>query len=123
VDDSKKSISRRRNQGIASPDEQVDALYILISDQGKAVILLENQSSNTPLRDLLGRSCDSSHDCQWLLTYHKLAGDLVVHRNWGRIVAGQVKAAIAGETRAAEFCKELAWPENQQPSHFLPSKN
>ena len=54
---------------------------------------------------------------EWLLTQHKLAGDLVARLNWGRIVAGQVKAAIRGDTKAAQFCKEAAWPE--QPLDFF----
>jgi hypothetical protein len=48
---------------------------------------------------------------EWLLAQHKLAGDLVARLNWGRIVAGQVKAAVAGDTKAAQFCKERAWPD------------
>ena len=53
----------------------------------------------------------------WLLKEHKLAGDLIARLHWGRIVAGQVKAAIRGDTKAAQFCKEAAWPE--QPLDFL----
>jgi hypothetical protein len=56
---------------------------------------------------------------EWLLSPHKLAGDLAVHRNWARIVAGQVKAALAGDTRAAKFCKECAWPEDKSSLDFL----
>jgi DeoR/GlpR family transcriptional regulator of sugar metabolism len=52
---------------------------------------------------------------EWLLTHHKLAGDLVVRLHWKRIVAGQVKAAVAGDTKAAKFCKDTAWPEEQPP--------
>jgi hypothetical protein len=48
---------------------------------------------------------------EWLVRHYKLSGDLVARRNWDRIVAGQVKAAIAGNTKAAQFCKERAWPE------------
>lgn len=54
---------------------------------------------------------------EWLLTDHKLAGDLVARRNWPQIVAGQVKAAIAGDTKAAQFCKERAWPEESLYGH------
>lgn len=50
-----------------------------------------------------------------LLMRHKLAGDLIARLSWGRIVAGQVKAAIAGDTKAAQFCKERAWPEYKDP--------
>lgn len=48
---------------------------------------------------------------EWLLTYHRLAGDLIPRLHWERIMAGQVKAAAAGDTKAAQFCKERAWPE------------
>lgn len=66
------------------------------------------------------RSKDSSvlQRAEWLLSQHKLAGVLVVHRNWGRIVAAQVKAAVAGDTKAAQFCKECAWPEDEGPFTF-----
>jgi len=60
------------------------------------------------------RSKDSSilQRVEWLLMSHKLAGDLIARRSWERIVAGQVKAAVAGNTKAAQFCKERAWPED-----------
>ena len=54
---------------------------------------------------------------EWLLLQHRLAGDLIACLHWPRIVAGQVKAAVAGDTKAAQFCKERAWP--QQPFDFL----
>src|SRR5229473_189332 len=59
------------------------------------------------------RSKDSSilQRVEWLLMSHKLAGDLIARLSWERIVAGQVKAAVAGDTKAAQFCKERAWPE------------
>jgi hypothetical protein len=47
----------------------------------------------------------------WLLMHFKLAGDLIPRLNWERIMTGQVKAAAAGDTKAAQFCKERAWPE------------
>ena len=52
---------------------------------------------------------------QWLLLSHQLAGDQIARLNWGRIVAGQVKAAVAGDTKAAIFCQERAWPEVVAP--------
>ena len=52
---------------------------------------------------------------QWLLLSHQLAGDQIARLNWGRIVAGQVRAAVAGDTKAAIFCKERAWPEIESP--------
>ncbi len=50
---------------------------------------------------------------EWLLKDHKLAGDLVARLHWERIVAGQVKAAVAGDTKAAAFCKQQAWPDDK----------
>jgi hypothetical protein len=55
---------------------------------------------------------------EWLLTHHKLAGDLIARLHWERIVAGQVKAAVAGDTKAAQFCKEQAWPEDKDEGPF-----
>jgi hypothetical protein len=55
---------------------------------------------------------------EWLLTHHRLAGDLIARLHWERIVAGQVKAAIAGDTKAAQFCKEQAWPEVKDEGPF-----
>jgi hypothetical protein len=49
---------------------------------------------------------------EWLLTHHMVAGDLIARLHWERIMAGQVKAAAAGDTKAAQFCKERAWPIN-----------
>ena len=66
------------------------------------------------------RSKDSNilQRVEWLLTQHKLAGDLIARLNWGRIVAGQVKAAVSGDTKAAQFCKDCAWPE-KDPFDFF----
>lgn len=52
---------------------------------------------------------------EWLLMHHRLAGDLIARLHWKRIVAGQVKAAAAGDTKAAQFCKEVAWPTEEPP--------
>lgn len=49
---------------------------------------------------------------EWLVTHHMLAGDLIARLHWERIMAGQVKAAVAGDTKAAQFCRERAWPED-----------
>ena len=49
---------------------------------------------------------------EWLLQHHRLAGDLIARLHWERIMAGQVKAAVAGDTKAAQFCRERAWPED-----------
>jgi hypothetical protein len=53
---------------------------------------------------------------EWLLQHHMLAGDLIPRLHWERIMAGQVRAAAAGDTKAAQFCKERAWPE--EPAVF-----
>ena len=58
---------------------------------------------------------------EWLSMNHKRAGDLVVRVNWPRIMLGQVKAAIAGDTKAAQFCKECAWPKDKQSEDLFPS--
>lgn len=52
---------------------------------------------------------------EWLLKHHQRAGDMIARQNWPRIVAGQVKAAVAGDTKAAQFCKEQAWPADEEP--------
>jgi hypothetical protein len=49
---------------------------------------------------------------EYLLTLNQLKGDLVARLHWDRIVMGQVRAAIKGDTRAAKFCEKRAWPEN-----------
>jgi hypothetical protein len=49
-----------------------------------------------------------------LLQPYKRAGDNIARLNWPQIVASQVKAAVAGDTRAAQFCKEQAWPEDEE---------
>jgi hypothetical protein len=41
-----------------------------------------------------------------------LAGDLIARLHRERIAARQVRAAAAGDTKAAQFCKERAWPED-----------
>lgn len=48
----------------------------------------------------------------WLSRNHRLAGNLLVQANWDRIVEGQVKAAVAGNTKAAQFCIHVAWAED-----------
>jgi len=47
---------------------------------------------------------------EYLLAQNRLKGDLVARLNWERIVMGQVRAALKGDTRAAKFCQECAWP-------------
>lgn len=49
-----------------------------------------------------------------LLQQYKRAGDIIARLHWPQIIAGQVKAAVAGDTKAAQFCKEQAWPEDEQ---------
>lgn len=56
---------------------------------------------------------------EWLLQHHMLAGDLIARLHWERIVAGQVRAAAAGDTKAAQFCKERAWPEDSAVINML----
>jgi hypothetical protein len=61
------------------------------------------------------KDLDVLQRAEWLLMHHRLAGDLIARLHWKRIVAGQVKAAAAGDTKAAQFCKEVAWPEEEPP--------
>ena len=56
---------------------------------------------------------------EWLLRNHKRAGNMIARLNWGQIMAGQVKAAVAGDTKAAQFCKEQAWPEDDNHDPLL----
>jgi hypothetical protein len=56
---------------------------------------------------------------QSLLRHHELAGDLVAKLNWPRIMQGLVKAAAAGDVRAAQFCLDRAWPEHNPLSDIL----
>jgi hypothetical protein len=53
---------------------------------------------------------------RWLLTKSMFFGDLVASREWQAIVEVQVKAALAGDLRAAMFCQNRAW--RQQTSIF-----
>jgi hypothetical protein len=46
----------------------------------------------------------------YLVTQNQLKGDLVARLHWDRIVMGQVRAAMNGNTKAAEFCEKRAWP-------------
>ena len=45
-----------------------------------------------------------------LISQNELKGDLVARLNWERIVQGQIRAAMKGNTRAALFCERRAWP-------------
>jgi hypothetical protein len=47
----------------------------------------------------------------WLVSQNRLAGDMIARQNWERIMRAQVRAAAAGDTRAARFCMEQAWPK------------
>ena len=48
----------------------------------------------------------------YLLSQNELKGDLVARLHWERIVTGQVRAAIKGDTTAANFCQKRAWPSS-----------
>jgi len=99
-----------------SPEDEAIAEYLTTPKsirQFKSFIELAKHF-NISRMTVYRRSKDSSvlQRAEWLLSQHKLAGLVAVRRNWARIVAGQVKAAIAGDTKAAKFCKECAWPED-----------
>jgi hypothetical protein len=46
----------------------------------------------------------------WLLSENRFAGNLLIRQNWELIIRGQVRAAIAGSPRAADFCRQEGWP-------------
>ena len=49
---------------------------------------------------------------RWLLAKSMFFGDLVACREWPAIVEVQVKAALAGDIRAAIFCQNRAWRQS-----------
>jgi len=59
-------------------------------------------------RDVLRRAT-------FLTQNNKLLGDLAARRDWGRIVEAQVAKAAGGDTTAAKFCEQRAWPEDGPP--------
>ena len=46
---------------------------------------------------------------EWLLGRSMRSGDLIPAREWRSIMEAQVRAALRGDTRAAEFCLKRAW--------------
>jgi uncharacterized protein YerC len=58
------------------------------------------------------RNEDVLQRAQFLVTQNQVKGDLVARLLWERIVMGQVRAAVTGDTRAAEFCEKRAWPKS-----------
>ncbi len=51
----------------------------------------------------------------WLVRKSMLSGDLIACLEWHGIVEAQVRAALAGDLRAAMFCEGRAW---RQSSNF-----
>ena len=49
---------------------------------------------------------------EWLSLQNQVLGDFIACREWPGIVRAQVTAALAGDTRAAIFYQDHAWPEN-----------
>jgi len=49
---------------------------------------------------------------EWLSIQNMVLGDLIACREWPAIVRAQVTAALAGDTRAAIFCENRAWPKH-----------
>ena len=49
---------------------------------------------------------------KWLLAKSMFFGDLIACREWPGIVEVQVKAALAGDIRAAIFCQNRAWHQS-----------
>lgn len=58
------------------------------------------------------RDADVLLRAEFLVTINQAKGDLVARLHWDRIVLGQVRAALKGNTKAAEFCEKRAWPAN-----------
>jgi hypothetical protein len=56
---------------------------------------------------------------EWLLRRSMRSGDLIAAREWRAIVEAQVRAAIAGDTRAAVFCQNRAWSESLIPGGVI----
>lgn len=50
---------------------------------------------------------------RYLLEANETNGDHFARLYWDRIVMGQVRAAIKGDTRAAKFCEQRAWPKSE----------
>ncbi len=55
---------------------------------------------------------------EWLAMRNMGFGDFIACREWPGIVKAQVAAALAGDTRAAIFCQNRAWPEDLSFSRF-----
>jgi hypothetical protein len=49
---------------------------------------------------------------RWLVIKSMLSGDLIACREWYAIVEAQVRAALAGDLRAARFCEGRAWRQS-----------
>lgn len=56
---------------------------------------------------------------KYLTAHRKLQGDLIGRRAWPQIMIAQVNQAMAGNTAAAKFVAERAWPEETQPGGGL----
>jgi hypothetical protein len=48
---------------------------------------------------------------EWLSVQNQVLGDFIACREWPSVVRAQVAAALAGDTRAAIFLQNRAWPE------------
>ena len=48
---------------------------------------------------------------EWLSVQNRVLGDFIACREWPSVVRAQVTAALAGDTRAAIFLQNRAWPE------------
>lgn len=105
-----------RTKPLDSPEEEAIAQYITTPKsirEFKSFTDLANHfgiSRMTVYR--LSKDLIVLQRARWLLTHYMLAGDLIPRLNWERIMVGQMKAAAAGDTKAAQFCKERAWPES-----------
>lgn len=62
------------------------------------------------------RDRDVVRRIEWLSLRNIVFGDFIACREWPAIVKAQVAAALAGDTRAAIFCQNRAWPEDWDSS-------
>jgi hypothetical protein len=112
-----------REKPFDSPEDEAIAQYLAMPKsirEFKSVAALAKHfsiSRQTVYRRR--KDLDVLQRVEWLVMNYRLAGDLIARRNWPQIVASQVKAALAGDTRAAQFCKVVAWPETSGVSASL----
>src|SRR5271154_3990183 len=108
-----------RKKPLDSPEDEAIAQYVASPNSIREFKSFSELSAHFQISRMTvyRRSKDPTilERAEWLLENHKRAGDLMARLSWPRIMAGQIKAAAAGDTKAAQFCKEQAWPEVEEP--------